>query len=270
MRPHPTKDAASIGFITYNSLLETHFHFDEFKVLSIAEVVIDAAESYHILALVSVDLVSFLVERQCLTIERKYLSLFGSVEIGCVSNLLAQLVVLLYSLVEVHTTHVTQCESKVGVHLECFVEAVDSTGDVALSLEELTLNVPQFGVFGVVSYNGIGKDSIYMSSFLGLVNDEVLSDGVNEISVYNGMSVRESDFNQYFEDDDIVYVRFSTMDEASWRYWDAFEEIQSLSRNPFFPVSNAIKSNVTGGLGYWAGYGSTYYRLPISAPDEKE
>lgn len=115
-----------------------------------------------------------------------------------------------------------------------------------------------------------GKDSIYMSSFLGLVNDEVLSDGVNEISVYNGMSVRESDFNQYFEDDDIVYVRFSTMDEASWRYWDAFEEIQSLSRNPFFPVSNAIKSNVTGGLGYWAGYGSTYYRLPISAPDEKE
>lgn len=115
-----------------------------------------------------------------------------------------------------------------------------------------------------------GKDSTYMSSFLGLVNDEVLTDGVNEVSVYNGISVRESDFDQYFEEDDVVYVRFSTMDEASWRYWDGFEEIQSLSRNPFFPVSNAIRSNVTGGLGYWAGYGSTYYRLPISAPGEKE
>ena len=110
-----------------------------------------------------------------------------------------------------------------------------------------------------------GKDSAYMSSFRGLVNDEVLTDGVNEVSVYNGISVRESDFDQYFEEDDVVYVRFSTMDEASWIYWDGFEEIQSLSRNPFFPVSNAIRSNVTGGLGYWAGYGSTYYRLPISA-----
>lgn len=110
-----------------------------------------------------------------------------------------------------------------------------------------------------------GKDSAYMSSFRGLVNDEVLTDGVNEVSVYNGISVRESDFDQYFEEDDVVYVRFSTMDEASWIYWDGFEEIQSLSRNPFFPVSNAIRSNVTGGLGYWAGYGSTYYRLPISS-----
>ena len=110
-----------------------------------------------------------------------------------------------------------------------------------------------------------GKDSAYMSSFRGLVNDEVLTDGVNEVSVYNGISVRESDFDQYFEEDDVVYVRFSTMDEASWIYWDGFEEIQSLSRNPFFPVSNAIRSNVTGGLGYWAGYGSTYYRLPIYA-----
>ena len=110
-----------------------------------------------------------------------------------------------------------------------------------------------------------GKDSAYMSSFRGLVNDEVLTDGVNEVSVYNGISVRESDFDQYFEEDDVVYVRFSTMDEASWIYWDGFEEIQSLSRNPFFPVSNAIRSNVTGVLGYWAGYGSTYYRLPISA-----
>ena len=110
-----------------------------------------------------------------------------------------------------------------------------------------------------------GKDSAYMSSFRGLVNDEVLTDGVNEVSVYNGISVHESDFDQYFEEDDVVYVRFSTMDEASWIYWDGFEEIQSLSRNPFFPVSNAIRSNVTGGLGYWAGYGSTYYRLPISA-----
>ena len=110
-----------------------------------------------------------------------------------------------------------------------------------------------------------GKDSTYMSSFLGLVNDDVLSDGVNEIGVYNGMSVRDDDFNQYFEEGDVVSVRFSTIDEESWKYWSDFEEIQSLARNPFFPVSNTIKSNVSGGLGYWAGYGSSYYTVPITS-----
>lgn len=108
-----------------------------------------------------------------------------------------------------------------------------------------------------------GKDSTYMSSFLGLVNDDVLSEGVSEIGVYNGMSVRDNDFNQYFEEGDVVSVRFSTIDEESWKYWSDFEEIQSLARNPFFPVSNTIKSNVSGGLGYWAGYGSSYYTVPI-------
>lgn len=115
----------------------------------------------------------------------------------------------------------------------------------------------------------LGKDSTYMSSFLGLVNDEVLDDDVNDIAVYNGMSVRDNEFNQYFEEDDVVYVRFSTLDECSWQYWSDFEEIQSLARNPFFPVSNTIKSNVSGGLGYWAGYGSSYYIVPVktkSAP----
>ena len=62
LRPHHV-DVASIYFITYDCLLETHFHFNEFEVLGIVEVVIDATESYHVLTLVSIDLVRFLVER---------------------------------------------------------------------------------------------------------------------------------------------------------------------------------------------------------------
>lgn len=115
-----------------------------------------------------------------------------------------------------------------------------------------------------------GKDSTYMSSFLGLVNDEILKDGVNEVAVYNSMNVREGEFDQYFEKDDVVRVRFCTLDEASWEYWSDFEEIQSLSRNPFFPVSKMIRSNVTGGLGYWAGYGSRYYKVDMSSSSSEQ
>lgn len=43
-----------------------------------------------------------------------------------------------------------------------------------------------------------------------------------------------------------------------------FEDILSLSRNPFFPVNKKISSNVSSGYGYWAGYGSVYYKISIS------
>ena len=69
----------------------------------------------------------------------------------------------------------------------------------------------------------------------------------------------------YFSAEDRVIVKFCTLDQTSWQYWNDFEEIQSLSRNPFFPVSTSIRSNVKGGLGYWAGYGSRYY--VVSIPD---
>lgn len=110
-----------------------------------------------------------------------------------------------------------------------------------------------------------GKDSTYQSSFLGLISDGVLDDDIVEVPVYNSMTVRDSVFQQYFAPDDVVYVRFSTMDQTSWFYWSDFEEIQSLSRNPFFPVSTPIRSNIEGGLGIWSGYGSCYYK--VSIPD---
>jgi hypothetical protein len=55
------------------------------------------------------------------------------------------------------------------------------------------------------------------------------------------------------------------LDKESWEYWNDFEEVQSLSSNPLFPVSTDIRSNIKGGLGYWAGYGSAYYK--VSIPD---
>jgi hypothetical protein len=78
------------------------------------------------------------------------------------------------------------------------------------------------------------------------------------------MDVKE---DKYFSLNDIVDIRFCTLDQKSWEYWSDFEEIQSLSRNPFFPVTTDIRSNIEGGLGYWAGYGSTYYTIEICSPE---
>lgn len=112
----------------------------------------------------------------------------------------------------------------------------------------------------------MNEDSSYVSSFMGLIDDSVLSDGVNEIMIQRGMPQMfgYEDISNTFKDDSFVLIRFSTMDEVSYAYWEDYEDIASLSRNPFFPVSRKIRSNVEGGLGYWAGYGSSYYRISIA------
>ena len=59
----------------------------------------------------------------------------------------------------------------------------------------------------------------------------------------------------------VVAVRFCTMDNASYQYWEDYDDVSSLSLNPFFPVTKKIRSNIKGGLGYWAGYGTSYYYI---------
>lgn len=113
-----------------------------------------------------------------------------------------------------------------------------------------------------------GVDSTYVPSFLGLMDDTVLGEGVTEVSVNlafvtNFANVEHSPMS-YLEDD-VVRIRFCTMDETSFNYWSDFDDVSSLSANPFFPVNKKIRSNISSGMGYWAGYGSSYHM--VSIPD---
>ena len=112
-----------------------------------------------------------------------------------------------------------------------------------------------------------GVDSTYAPSFLGLIDDDILADGVNEVAV-NGAYV--SDFGAAqrsplsYKEEDVVRFRLSSMTEEIYNYWEDFDDVSGLSSNPFFPVNKKIRSNVSSGMGYWAGYGSSYYRVSIA------
>ena len=109
------------------------------------------------------------------------------------------------------------------------------------------------------------KDSTYVSSFMGLTDDEILDDGINEIPINNGVGKIGEKMNAYFTSEDRISIRFCSLDRQSWAYWSDYEEIQSLSNTIIFNITTDIRSNVRGGLGYWAGYGSSHYR--VSIPD---
>ena len=140
------------------------------------------------------------------------------------------------------------------------VGPADTSFRIVAGLKDDRTTVDYYRFF--VRKNGI--DSTFYSSFLGLVSDDILSAEVDEVPVYNCMTVTDTLYRQEFGSGDIVDVRFSTLDSNSWEYWSDFDAIQSLSMNPFFPVHKKIRSNVSSGMGYWAGYGSSYYRVSIA------
>lgn len=105
---------------------------------------------------------------------------------------------------------------------------------------------------------------MFLSSFLGLVNDDIISNPVT-VPVYRGnSSYAETDFIPYFLKDDTVSVKFAQIDSVSYLFWKDFANSLSLSRNPLFPLTDNLKSNISGGIGYWCGYGASYYTICIT------
>lgn len=108
-----------------------------------------------------------------------------------------------------------------------------------------------------------GKDKFYLSSFLGLINGEVLGDNT-EIPVYKGVKIPWDEFESFYHPDEVVDIKFAHIDKVSYDYWSDFDELASFSRNPFFFVDSKIRSNIDGGQGYWAGYGAVEYRIDLA------
>ena len=106
------------------------------------------------------------------------------------------------------------------------------------------------------------QDKSYVPSFLGVFSGRDLqSEAV--INVNAGRTINRRTYSPSFPCGSTVHVKFCTMDEASWRYWSEFEKVSSMGGSPIFPVRFNISSNVTGALGYWAGYAPVWYTVTI-------
>lgn len=108
----------------------------------------------------------------------------------------------------------------------------------------------------------IGKDKEFLSAELGLMNAGMIG-AEGKVSVRRGRSNLIKKRDPYFREGETVRVKFATLDSTSYEYWRSFEDLAALSRVPLVPVSTNLKSNVRGALGYWCGYGATFYRVQI-------
>ena len=66
-----------------------------------------------------------------------------------------------------------------------------------------------------------------------------------------------------FQSGETVYVKFSTMSSQMYDFWNVFGSQSYLHGAAVMSIDKNLPGNVSGGLGYFAGYGSTTYKVDI-------
>lgn len=107
-----------------------------------------------------------------------------------------------------------------------------------------------------------GEQTEYYSSQIGLFDVGMIGED-GRVIVKRGRKNLDKNASPFFKRGDKVWVKLATLDDASYDFWRSFEDLVALSRVPLMPVAENLKSNVTGALGYWCGYGSKVYSVSI-------
>lgn len=95
----------------------------------------------------------------------------------------------------------------------------------------------------------------YQASYLGAFDDTVLGE-VTETPIYRGHQLMQKEYTPYYMLDDTVSVKLAHIDAQSFYIWDSYIKTLSLSDNMFLSTSENMKTNISGGYGYWCGYAS--------------
>jgi hypothetical protein len=126
------------------------------------------------------------------------------------------------------------------------------------------LNDPQpLGTAYRIYTQRIGKDDRFIPAN-GSVFDDIFFNGLSfEAFIFRGTergSNSSDDFGEtrsYFKQGDTIAIKFCTIDQPHFQFWNTFEIAAFNSGNPFAAPST-IKTNIEGGLGFWGGYGVSY------------
>ena len=101
------------------------------------------------------------------------------------------------------------------------------------------------------------KDARYRAAFVTALDDKYFNGGKAEISISGvNETLLSDDESDYFVKGDTILVKLCTMDEASFEFWNSFQEEMVNTNNPFAASLAEVRSNVEeDGLGIWSGYG---------------
>ena len=107
------------------------------------------------------------------------------------------------------------------------------------------------------------KEDIYTPCLYGNYrSDQFEKDQTVTLQLSKGPIIYpEIQIASYFIEGDIIYMKFRTMPRHGYDFWNSWQNEIINGKNPIFPASTSLKSNIKGGIGIWCGYGSYTYRV---------
>ena len=145
--------------------------------------------------------------------------------------------------------------------LECVkTESSDTLYSILASFRDDLSEHRRYKVFVMTEKGG---ETVFSPSFMGLYDNSAFPSSDQQIHIYPATATEGSDMRIHFPGSQTVQVKFCTLDEDAYEYWKSFENVHTLSRNPLFPTTYNLSSNVRGGLGLWAGYGAAFYSVEL-------
>lgn len=113
-----------------------------------------------------------------------------------------------------------------------------------------------------------GEEPIFVPSFYGNLDDKNFDKASVSVQINRGVLLfPKTKFTPYFADGDLIYVKLRTQNKDALDFWNSWQNEIVNSRNPIYPANTSLKSNVTGGIGIWAGYGQS--TIIVKTPPKK-
>ena len=67
----------------------------------------------------------------------------------------------------------------------------------------------------------------------------------------------------YYTTGDSIRFKIASLEPQAYDFWSKFDENRMFSHSSLLPYTTNLKGNVSGGLGYFFGYGITTYAVKI-------
>ena len=105
----------------------------------------------------------------------------------------------------------------------------------------------------------LGKDKRYIPTYTSVFDDKTFNGETLNLTLSRGSSsILDVENDRYFSVGDTIVLKFCSIDQASYEFWNTIQSQIITSANPFASSNARVKSNINGGIGIWAGYAVSY------------
>ncbi len=102
------------------------------------------------------------------------------------------------------------------------------------------------------------------SAYLGLIAGDAIQENA-ELAVNRPWLITDNEeYKPSFNYADTLSVKIACLDAEAYRFWKDYEDHLNFSRNPLFPLTRNLHSNIQGGIGCWYGCGASIHPFALS------